>query len=277
MPEKKTTPCPQKTRAGQRAVLRYLVGNAGLRVQREIGTNGLGNAHHAGFPSYHVNFCQYFQLCLEAWLAAGGAGLDQPDAGQHHQGVAPALAGGEPQAQGGFQFHRAVAGMGAAVGVPYLAVHGNADTQAKLTLPGGGQYLPGGGLAALLHVDQRKGRRGAGGQVAHLQGDAGPAEPFPAAGYNSGQQKPLGRKRPAGLIAGRLRLGTALATAASFGMALRTRRRTAGFANAVGGPAFTGAGLGAATVALAVKRMAIPPPVPAASGMRIYFHMNSLP
>ena len=128
-----------------------------------------------------------------------------------------------------------------------------------------------------MNVDQGKGRRGTVGQVVYFQADARPPAPLPAAGHNARQQKPLWGKGPVRLFTGRLRFGAALAAAASVRMPLRPRRGTAGAAGAVGRMIFTGATLGTAAVALAIEGMAIPPPVPVSSGMRTYFHVDSLP
>lgn len=127
-----------------------------------------------------------------------------------------------------------------------------------------------------MNVDQGKGRRGTVGQVAYFQADARPPAPLPAAGHNTRQQKTLWGKGPVRLFTGRFRFGAALA-AASVRMPLRPRRGTAGVAGAVGRMIFTGATLGTASVALAIEGMAIPPPVPVSSGMRTYFHVDSLP
>ena len=128
-----------------------------------------------------------------------------------------------------------------------------------------------------MNVDQGKGRRGTIGQVAYFQADARPPAPLPAAGHNARQQKPLWGKGPVRLFTGLLRFGAALAAAASVRMPLRSRRGTAGVAGAVGRMIFTGATFGTAAVALAIEGMAIPPPVPVSSGMRTYFHVDSLP
>ena len=127
-----------------------------------------------------------------------------------------------------------------------------------------------------MNVDQGKGRRGTVGQVTYFQADARPPAPLPAAGHNARQQKPLWGKGPVRLFTGRLRFGAALA-AAPVRMPLRPRRGTAGAAGAVGRMIFTGATFGTAAVALAIEGMAIPPPVPVSSGMRTYFHVDSLP
>lgn len=106
-------------------------GISGLRIKRQVWANGLGYAHHAGLPAESCrSFSQYLHLCLEARFAAGRAGLDEPHAGQHHQRIAPAFAGGETQTHRGLQFHCSVPSMNAAVGVTHLAVHGYADAKA---------------------------------------------------------------------------------------------------------------------------------------------------
>ena len=122
-----STHCRQKSAAAWRTT--YSAGNTGLRIKRQVWANGLGYAHHAGLPANHVDLSQYLHLCLEARFAAGRAGLDEPHAGQHHQRIAPAFAGGETQTHRGLQFHCPVPSMNAAVGVTYLAVHGYADAK----------------------------------------------------------------------------------------------------------------------------------------------------